>query len=99
MTKPNHPWSLEDHKKSGGCFPTNGQVGRMSRTIKEATVKRFHYDSHDQLRTQFADFTAADNFAPRHKTLGGLTPYEYICKIWTSEPDSFILTRCTRCPE
>jgi hypothetical protein len=25
------------------------------------------------------------------KTLGGLTPYEYICKIWTSEPDRFIL--------
>lgn len=25
------------------------------------------------------------------KTLSGLTPYEYICKIWTSEPDRFIL--------
>ena len=24
----------------------------------------------------------------RLKTLGGLTPYEYICKIWTSEPES-----------
>lgn len=22
----------------------------MNRTIKDATVKRFHYDSHDQLR-------------------------------------------------
>lgn len=21
----------------------------------------------------------------------GLTPYEYICKIWTSEPDRFIV--------
>ena len=27
----------------------------------------------------------------RLKSLGGLTPYEYICKIWTSEPDRFIL--------
>jgi hypothetical protein len=28
-------------------------------------------------------------FAPprRLKTLGGLTPYECICKVWTSEPD------------
>lgn len=78
LTKPNHPW-------------TNGQVERMNRTIKDATVKRFHYDSHDQLRTHLADFLAAYNFARRLKILGGLTPYEYICKIWTSEPDRFIL--------
>ncbi len=31
------------------------------------------------------------NFARRPKTLGGLTPYEYICEIRTSEPDRFIL--------
>jgi len=78
LTKPNHPW-------------TNGQVERMNRTIKEATVKRYHYDSHDQLRVHLADFMAAYNFARRLKTLSGLTPYEYICKIWTSEPQRFIL--------
>ena len=77
LTKPNHPW-------------TNGQVERMNRTIKEATVKRYHYDSHDQLSTHLADFMAAYNFARRLKTLNGLTPYEYICKIWTSEPERFI---------
>ena len=76
LTKPNHPW-------------TNGQVERMNRTIKEATVKRYHYDNHDQLRTHLGDFMAAYNFARRLKTLNGLTPYEYICKIWTSEPDRF----------
>jgi hypothetical protein len=43
------------------------------------------------LRTHLADFLAAYNFAPRLKTLSGLTPYEYIRKIWTSEPDRFIL--------
>lgn len=78
LTKPNHPW-------------TNGQVERMNRTIKDATVKRYHYDSHDQLRTHLSDFLDAYNYARRLKTLGGLTPYEYICKIWTSEPDLFIL--------
>jgi hypothetical protein len=78
LTKPNHPW-------------TNGQVERMNRTIKEATVKRFHYESHDQLRTHLDDFIAAYNFARRLKTLSGLTPYEYTAKIWTSEPDRFIL--------
>ncbi len=43
------------------------------------------------LRTHLADFMAAYNFARRLKTINGLTPYEYICKIWTSEPDRFIL--------
>lgn len=34
---------------------------------------------------------AAYNFARRLKTFGGLTLYEYICKIWIAEPDHFIL--------
>ena len=38
-----------------------------------------------------ADFVAAYNFARRLKTLKGLTPYEFICKLWTKEPDRFIL--------
>lgn len=45
------------------------------------------YDSHDQLRTHLDDFLAAYKFARRLKTLNGLTPYEYLCKIWTSEPE------------
>ena len=36
-------------------FPRDGQVERMNRTIKDATVKRYHHDSHDQLRTHLAD--------------------------------------------
>jgi transposase InsO family protein len=78
LTKPNHPW-------------TNGQVERMNRTIKDATVKRYHYDSHDQLRIHLQDFLDAYNYARRLKTLSGLTPYEYICKIWTSEKNRFIV--------
>ena len=53
----------------------------MNRTIKGATVKRFHYESHEQLRTHLADFMAVYNFARRLKTLSRLTPYEYIAKI------------------
>ncbi|MFC0389713.1 integrase core domain-containing protein, partial [Muricoccus vinaceus] len=77
LTKPRHPW-------------TNGQVERMNRTIKDATVRRFHYESHNQLRQHLADFIAAYNFARRLKTLRGLTPYEAICKAWTEEPSRFI---------
>ncbi len=77
LTKPRHPW-------------TNGQVERMNRTIKEATVKRFYYETHDQLRQHLTDFVAAYNFARRLKTLRGLTPYEAICKAWTDDPSRFI---------
>src|SRR3981081_2361487 len=78
LTQPSHPW-------------TNGQVERMNRTIKEATVKRFFYDTHEQLKAHLSDFIAAYNFARRLKTLRGLTPYEAICKLWTHDPDRFTL--------
>lgn len=75
LTKPNHPWSLEDQTTvQWTVVPTNGQVERMNRTIKDATVKRFHDDDHNPLRTHLADFMAACSFARRLKTLGGLTP-------------------------
>jgi len=50
------------------------------------------------LRTHLADFLAAYNFARRLKTLGGLTPYEHICKIRSSEPDRFILDPIQQMP-
>ena len=70
-------------------MPDNGQVERMNRTLKDATVKRYHYDNHDQLRRHLADFVAAYNFGRRLKTLAGLTPYEAICRAWTKEPNRF----------
>jgi len=63
----------------------------MNRTIKDATVKRYYYESHDQLRKRLTDFVSAYNFGRRLKTLQGLTPYEYICKCWTKEPEQFKL--------
>jgi transposase-like protein len=75
-TKVRHPW-------------TNGQVERMNRTIKDATIKKYYYQSHDELRKHLNTFLMAYNFAKRLKTLKGLTPYEYICKLWTKEPERF----------
>jgi hypothetical protein len=63
----------------------------MNRTIKDATVKRDRYDSHDQLSRHLADFVSAFNFARRLKTLKALTLYEFICKGWTIEPERFKL--------
>ena len=85
LTKPKHPW-------------TNGQVERMNRTLKDATVKRYFYETHDELRTHLDDFVSAYNFARRLKTLKGLTPYEFICKSWTSQPERFTLNPIHQMP-
>jgi hypothetical protein len=71
-------------------MPDNGQIERMNRTIKDATVKRYHHDSHDQLRAHRQLFVDACNHARRLKTLRGLTPYEFICQCWAKEPRRFI---------
>ena len=78
LTKVNHPW-------------TNGQVERMNRTLKDATVKRYHYESHDELRAHLQLFLNAYNHARRLKALRGLTPYEFTCRAWTQEPNRFRL--------
>ena len=78
ITKPNHSWA-------------NGQVERMNRTLKEATVNRYHYGTHAQLKEHVQAFLMAYNFAKRLKTLRGLTPYEHMCKVWTKQPKRFRL--------
>jgi hypothetical protein len=63
----------------------------MNRTLKEATVQRYHYGSHAKLKAHVHAFLTAYNFAKRLKTLRGLTPYEYISKVWTTQPNRFRL--------
>jgi hypothetical protein len=68
FTKINHPWTMV-------------RVGRMNRTIKHPTVKRFHYDGFDQLRststtssrptTSHADWSAC---AAPHPTSSSVKP-------------------------
>lgn len=48
----------------------------MNRILKEATAKRYPYDSHAALREHLTLFVQAYNYGCRLKTLRGLTPYE-----------------------
>ena len=74
-----------DHKR----FP-------LTEDASEPTVKRYHYQSHELLKTHLQTFLMAYNFARRLKTLNGLTPYEYICKIWTIKPERFNINPAQR---
>ena len=78
LTKPYHPW-------------TNGQVERMNRTIKDATIKTFHYSDLDSLKAHVLAFVSAYNFAKHLKALRWKTPFEAVCKAWVKTPDIFKL--------
>jgi hypothetical protein len=70
-------------------MPDNGQVERMNRAIKEATVRMFHYVSAEELKRHLHAFLLAYNCARRLKTLKSRTPYEFICQQWSLAPHSF----------
>jgi transposase-like protein len=76
LTKFKHPW-------------TNGQVERMNRTLKEATVKKFHYDSVNQLKQHLYDFMMAYNHARKLKALNYQSPYDIIIQQWKLKPNLF----------
>lgn len=75
-TKVKHPW-------------TNGQVERMNRTLKEATVNNFYYASHDELKQHLHAYLMAYNFAKRLKAIKGNSPWQFILNQWTIHPEYF----------
>jgi len=57
-------------------IPDNGQVERLNRTLKDATVRRYRYGSHGELRTHLRLLLGAYDHVRTHKTLRGLIPCE-----------------------
>ncbi len=57
-TRPNHPWA-------NGPVEAAALAASMNRTLKEATVKRYHYASHAELRGHLRTFLLPYNFAKR----------------------------------
>jgi transposase InsO family protein len=76
LTKPYPPW-------------TNGQAERMNRTVKEATVKVFHYPDLEALKAHVLAFVRAYNFAKHLKALRWRTPFQAVLDAWTKDPSIF----------
>jgi hypothetical protein len=60
----------------------------MNRTIKDATVRVFHYDEIESLKAHVLAFVP-DNFAKHLKALQWRTPYQAMCDAWTKDPATF----------
>ena len=87
-----------DHRLTKPAIPgPTVRSRRMNRTIKEATVKRFHYETHDQLRSHLADFVTAYNFARRLKTLKASRPTKPSAKPGQPSRNDSPSIRSTKC--
>ena len=78
------------HKRTKPYTPqTNGQVERFNKTIKEATVHKYHYENVEQLSKHLQNFITAYNCGKKLSAIKRNTPIQECIKWWTNKPKLF----------
>jgi len=60
----------------------------MNRTVKQATIRAYHYDDLESLKAHVLSFVTTYNFAKHLKALRWKTPFQSICDAWKSNPSA-----------
>jgi transposase InsO family protein len=68
---------------------TNGQVERFNRTLKEATLKKYHYDNKDIMEKHINDFIIVYNCAKKLSAIKRMTPAQFCIKSYQENPKAF----------
>jgi len=68
---------------------TNGQVERMNKTLKDATIKMFQYDTVDQFRVNLHDFLNYYNCSKKLRAIGRKSPYDFLREKYIMNPKIF----------
>ncbi len=78
------------HKLTNFFSPqTNGQVERMNKTIKDATIKMFQYENIMQFKLNLYDFLNFYNCSKKLKALKQKTPLEFLKEKFKIKPKLF----------
>lgn len=76
LTQFKHPW-------------TNGQVETFNKTLKNATVKTYHYDDVMQLKQHLMSYLLVHNYQKKLKALKFQTPYDFLLLSYQNQPHLF----------
>lgn len=76
LTQFKHPW-------------TNGQVETFNKTLKNATVKTYHYDDVIQLKQHLMSYLLVHNYQKKLKALNFQTPYDFLLLSYQNQPHLF----------
>ena len=68
---------------------TNGQVERMNKTLKDATLKMFQYDNIQQFKESLNHFLNYYNCSKKLSAIGRKSPYDFIKEKYKINPKIF----------